>query len=199
MRRRTNYKPRTRVVLLFSGGLESTTLAHIALREKQALHCLFVRYGQPAAAAEYDATVGWCRKHAVTHADLILAGISLGEKSSEDGAPGPRVVPARNLLLLALAANYATAIGAAEVWYGAHQGDAVEYADCRPRFVDVMGEALGLSEGLRLRAPMLATTRAQVHSLASAVGVDMAGVWSCYTPVLGDACGTCGSCRQDEQ
>lgn len=201
--RKAQYTPGARVVLLFSGGLESTTLAELALREQQQLHCLFVRYGQQAAPFEYRAAETWfsrakfTRKAPVYFNDVSLGGIKIDNMNAPPGATGPRYVPARNMLLLSLAANFASSINADEVWYGAHRGDREDYADCRPDFVKAMGRTMAISEGLRLRAPLLLSSRAQVRELASSLGIDRSMTWSCYAPEQGRPCKRCNSCLQD--
>jgi 7-cyano-7-deazaguanine synthase len=183
------------IVLLFSGGLDSTTLAHMALDRGEGLVCLFVRYGQPAAPQEYDAAERWCRKHGVTLCDRVLSDIHLADMAGPNGQPGPRFVPGRNLLLIAHAVNLAVAVGADRVWYGAQGGDHAMYPDCRPSFVDAVATAARLSDGIALEAPLSHYSRGDVRELAARLGV--VDTWSCYTPINGEPCGTCGSCHKD--
>jgi len=98
--------------------------------------------------------------------------------------------------MLSLGVNYAAAAGADEVWFGASRDDRADYPDCRPEFVEAM-DRLAQAWDIRVRAPMIEWTRAQVQARARALGVPLGLVWSCYEPLPGGKpCGTCNSCRQ---
>jgi 7-cyano-7-deazaguanine synthase len=189
------------VLVLFSGGLDSTTLLYEAVGAGRLGLAVWMRYPHPACAAEYRAQVAIRR-------DLELRGIKvrLMELSppifgtdtmhAGVGATGPRVLPGRNLLFLSLAVNIAAANGLAEVQFGASDADADNYPDCRPAFVESV-DAMSRAWGVRVRAPLLGSSRADVLRRAGAAGVPLGLVWSCYEPREGAPCGECDSCTQD--
>jgi 7-cyano-7-deazaguanine synthase len=202
------------VVVVFSGGLDSTTLAYWLASQGARLTLLSVDYGQRhgkelESARRTAATLG------ATHhmADLRAAGRLLGgsaltshEVTVPDGhytdaSMRATVVPNRNALLLDLATGLAITAGAGAVAYGAHGGDHAVYPDCRPEFVAAyqqmtrIANAGFLPAGFTVLAPFAAMTKADIASLAAQLGVPAGQTWSCYRG--GDLhCGTCGTCTE---
>lgn len=187
------------VVVLLSGGLDSTVLAASALKVGRLRACLSFRYGQPHMEAEMMAARKWCYENGVERVvvDVPMPGVSAAMHTGV-GAAGPRVMPGRNLVLIAHAVQYAATVGAAEVRIGACADDAADYPDCRPDFV---AAAAGLAAvyGVRVEAPYVHLRKTDIVRIANGLGVDIAATWSCYEPrSVGfgfEPCGTCNACR----
>lgn len=198
--------PAKHVVLLLSGGVDSTVLAALAIQQRRELTALFIDYGQPAAEPEALAAQAFLappwpdrRRSTFERARFVRRSLNLGDAVrpmlEPPRARGPRVVPGRNLAMLAVARSLAETEGAGEVWYGATAEDAANYPDCRPTFV----AALNAIPGPVIVAPLLTFTRTDVLRLADELGVNVGRTWSCYAPLntLGFIpCGECDSCRQ---
>jgi 7-cyano-7-deazaguanine synthase len=185
-------------VVLLSGGLDSTTLA-AACHAKKTLHsCVSIRYGQPHMEPEMMAARKWCDAHKVHREVIDVPMPSSAAMRIGVGAPGPRVVAGRNLVLVAHAVQYAAAVGAKAVLLGACADDAADYADCRPEFIEAANGLAGVY-GVRVMAPLIHNSKSQIVLAATALGVDVFATWSCYEPrVRGmafDPCGTCNACR----
>lgn len=196
----TSTRTRTRnVLVLLSGGLDSGVLLFHAERVGRLKRALFAHYGQPAYAEEVQAS-----RDLVTHLELpqttlVEVGATVFGMDAMGrplGETGPRVVPARNLVLLSLAVNLALASGCREVWLGATYDDCLEYVDCRPTFQEHMDRLVASLFGVRVKFPFQAMTKAQVVERGRVLGVPFAKTWSCYTPVDYRPCGTCNSCAQ---
>ena len=77
------------------------------------------------------------------------------------------------------------------------------YPDCRPEYIAAFEKMAGLAtragvEGrpVRVHAPLLHLTKAEIIRCGLALGVDYALTRSCYDPDdAGRACGHCDSCR----
>lgn len=105
------------------------------------------------------------------------------------------VVPFRNAIMLSIATGFAESIGATGLAIGAHTGDHTIYPDCRPEFVNAMGDAmrLGTYAGIELLCPFVAATKGGIAAASVALGVDLGRTYSCYKG--GELhCGTCGTC-----
>ena len=189
-----------KVIILFSGGVDSTLLATLAHKQGKLGALLFVDYGQPAARMEAQACHRWAEAHDV---ELICMGVRMHGLETAMytgvGEPGPRILPGRNMVLIAHAVNAAAALGCWGVWYGA-TGEDTEYPDCQAAWVAAMNATTQPDTGVEVSAPLIEMSKAEVLTAASALGVDLAATWSCYQPRNGnEPCGECNSCKQRNQ
>jgi 7-cyano-7-deazaguanine synthase len=211
-----NYAARvsSRAVVLLSGGLDSTTALAVARSQGRECYALTVRYGQlhqvELEAAARVASVLGAREHRIVAVDLSpIAASALTTENiqvpkdrslAEIGAPGDvpaTYVPARNTVLLALALAWAESIGATEIYVGVNVLDASGYPDCRPAFVrafEALAQVATRSGGIRIHAPLIEMTKAEIVKLGVSLGIDYAITHSCYDPVGGAACGRCDAC-----
>lgn len=190
-----------KILLMLSGGLDSMVLAERAYRDEDIdLVTLFFRYVHPAASHEYMAQAEWRRLKRlngarVDHYEIDLPIIA-AELAIGSGRAGPRVVPMRNLAMVAIASNLAAAIGASEVWFGANADDAADYDDCRAGFVNACNQ-LTAPYGIIVRAPLLIVTKPEIIAEARELG--LSGWASCYQPIASRPCGSCNSCIANGQ
>lgn len=188
----------TDVVVCLSGGLDSTLLATMALNEGRLAACLTYRYGQPHCEPEAEAARLWCRDHKIARSliNLDAAGSMMAVGA---GVPGPRVVPGRNLAMLAHAVQYAAANKLREVWYGPTLEDRDSYPDCRPEFVAAMNHTAS-AYGITVKAPLIDMTKRQIVARCVELGVNIDATWSCYEPRWmghrAHPCGGCDACRK---
>lgn len=204
-----------RVVVLASGGVDSTTLLwkYVELVGAKNVIALSVDYGQ-RHRAELDriekivARLG-CAHHTIHLGEVFsqsrsgLAG--LGAKAaldsrtySEQGKESALIqtnVELRNLVFVSVAASYAMQVGAGIVAVGSHASDAA-YPDCSPDFVEALARAISLGSAgtVTLKAPLRYFDKADVVKLGTTLGVPYELTRSCYEK--GDApCGRCASCQ----
>lgn len=203
-----------RAVVLLSGGLDSATV--LALARERGLECyaLSVRYGQRHAAelcaAQRVAKALGAARHEIVDVDLSRFGGSALTDPSIDvpERPGPSpipvtYVPARNTILLSLALGWAEVLGAEEIHFGANCVDYSGYPDCRPEYVTAFERLATLAtkagvEGrpIRVHAPIIAMSKAQIVTEGLRLGVDFSMTVSCYqADDEGRACGRCDACR----
>ncbi len=205
----------SRGVVIFSGGLDSTTLLYDWVRSGafDAVFALSVDYGQ-RHAREILCAEKIARELGVVHEVADLRGIKklFGKNAltheacavpNADYAPDnmkTTVVPNRNMIFLALAGAWAASLGAGKIGYAAHSGDHNVYPDCRPQFAEAMDEALGLCDysALVLERPYVNLTKADIVRRGAELGVPFEITWSCYEG--GDIhCGHCATCRERKQ
>jgi 7-cyano-7-deazaguanine synthase len=184
------------VVVLLSGGVDSLVCAELA-RERNILSGLvFVNYGHPAQTAEAERVFAYHKRSDVPLWVVHTTGLGLAdmEATSQIAAGSPRVVPARNGVLIALAANRAAIHGASEVWIGAQGGDDAAYADCRSAWIDAMSQTMHSACGVRVVAPLIDMNKRQVIAEARRLGIMRDQTWACYNPIASKPCMTCVSC-----
>ena len=212
-------KPNVPAVILFSGGLDSTTILALAKDLGYAPYALSVGYGQRhsselAAAKHIGKKMGVVR-HEVVNLDLTRFGGSALTDSSiavpitpgQDHEIPITYVPARNTILLSLALGWAESLGGLDIFYGANAVDYSGYPDCRPEYVESFErmanlatkagvEAINNDNLFRVHAPIIGMSKSEIIQLGATLGVDYSQTVSCYQANdLGEACGECESCR----
>ncbi len=195
-------------VLLLSGGLDSTVLLASLRCDGWQVHALSAAYGQrhdvELDAAREQARVWDCASHVVVQVDAMLFRSALTDptadvpkdRASMDGIPST-YVPARNLVLLSLAAARAESLSCGHVFIAANAVDFSGYPDCRKKFIDAFDWACreGTRDEIRVHAPLIDKSKADIVRLGASLGVDFAATHSCYDPDdAGRACGRCDSC-----
>ena len=206
-----------KAVVLLSGGLDSTTTLAIAHDEGYDTYCMSFRYGQrhtvELQAAKNVAKAFGVKQHIVVDIDLRTFGASAltadieVPKNRPDTEMGNSIpityVPARNTIFLAYALAYAEVLVADTIFIGANAIDYSGYPDCRPEYIDAYQTLANLAtqagvEGktkLRIRAPLIDKTKAEIIQIGAALGIDYSLTLSCYDPdAEGRACGECDSC-----
>lgn len=204
-----------KAVLLLSGGLDSYTAGAIARADGYELHALTIRYGQVHAreieSARRVARALGAKRHLELDVPLAQIGGSslVGEgtiprdRSLDDGAIPSTYVPARNTVFLSLAMAWAEVLGADAIVIGVNALDYSGYPDCRPEFLRAFEHVAALAtragvEGkpLRILAPLLELSKADIVRRGLALGLDYGMTLSCYDPQPdGRPCGRCDSCR----
>ena len=201
------------LVVLVSGGLDSYTAAAVLQAEGFALYALSIHYGQRHvveldAARAVAAALG-VRRHLELAVDLskvggsaLTADIAVPKDRALDTSIPVTYVPARNTVFLSLALAWAEALGISDIGIGANALDYSGYPDCRPEYLRAFETMANLAtkagvEGRRLRihAPLLAMTKAEIIGRGLELGVDYGLTHSCYDPdTSGRPCGHCDSC-----
>jgi 7-cyano-7-deazaguanine synthase len=206
-------RERSPAVVLLSGGLDSATTLAMAHRHGFACHAVSFDYGQRHrteldAAARIAGTLG-----AVEHRVMVIDWGNIGGSAlTDDSIAIPETqttgipvtyVPARNTVFLALALGWAEVLGANDIFIGVNAVDYSGYPDCRPAFIDAFERLANVAtragtEGaaMRVHAPLIHMTKAQIIQRGVSLGVDYSQTVSCYqADDLGRACGRCDSCR----
>ena len=203
-------------VVLLSGGLDSTTTLAIAKDLGYRVCTISFRYGQRHSieldAAQAIAARAEVEQHVIVDIDLGLFGGSAltadidvpKNRSAEemgDGIPAT-YVPARNTVFLSFALAWGEVLGADDIFLGVNALDYSGYPDCRPEYIAAYERMANLAtkravEGQRLRihAPLIALSKAEIIRRGLELGVDHSLTRSCYDPSpAGAACGQCDSC-----
>ncbi len=202
-----------KAVVLLSGGLDSSTVLSMALREGYGCYTLSFNYGQRSMAelqaAQSVATKLGAVEHKTIRFDMgDIGGSALTDHSIEvpdhleAGVP-VTYVPARNTVFLSMALGWAEVLQAEAIFIGVNAVDYSGYPDCRPEFIDAFQAMANLAtkagvEGkpISIETPLLHLTKAQIIQQGMISGLDYSLTVSCYqSDDQGRACGVCDSCR----
>jgi len=210
-------------LVLFSGGLDSTTLIMKPIEAGyERITLLSVDYGSRHAHAELPAAkrvfewyheiyshVQWTYLQYNIPRILFAGGSSSLMEDVEvpdgryldPGTEGPTntEVPFRNANLLSIATTYAMKYKAKTVYAGMHASDHEKWAypDCSPEFLGAMSNAIyvGTMHRVRLVTPFVWMTKAEIACYGANLGAPLEKTWSCYRG--GDFhCGTCPTCLE---
>ncbi len=206
-----------KALVLFSGGLDSTTALAMAIEKygKDNVVALSIFYGQKHNK-EIEASMSVARYYGVEHIYLDLARIfeysdcSLLKKNNKDIPEGDydkqlkeangktlsTYVPFRNGLFLSSAASIAISKGCDVIYYGAHSDDVKEaYPDCSKEFTDAINEAIYLGSGNKVKVigPFVNMHKKDIVKYGLEHNVPYQLTWSCYNG-KDKACGKCGTC-----
>jgi 7-cyano-7-deazaguanine synthase len=200
-----------KAVVLLSGGLDSATVLALISQEFEC-HALSFNYSQ-RSLSEINAAMQLAKHYAANHQIIkidegVMAGsaltdmtIAVPEKMS-DGIP-VTYVPARNTLFLSHALAVAEVLSSQDIFIGVNAVDYSGYPDCRPEYISAFEKMANLAtkagvEGrrLRLHAPLIDKSKAEIIALGAKAGVDYSLTVSCYQAnEQGEACGNCDSCQ----
>jgi len=200
-------------VVLFSGGLDSTTCLALAKDKGFDCHALSFNYSQrhaselkaaQAIAARHDA------KHHIFPLDLGLFGgsaltdnaVAVPDYDAESNDIPITYVPARNTIFLSLALALAEVVDAQDIFLGVSAVDYSGYPDCRPEYIEAFTNMANLAtksaidgHPVKIHTPLVHLNKAETIRLGMGLGIDYAQTVSCYqADVQGRACGACDSC-----
>lgn len=199
-----------KVVIIYSGGMDSTVLLYKLVANYGARNVLALSFNYQSKHndREFRGAVASCSKLGVKLKRISLANVSKHLKSNllktggkipqghyEEESMKKTVVPFRNGIMLAIACGIAESHGAKYVAIGNHAGDHAVYPDCRATFVDSMNEAMayGTYLGVNILSPFKFKSKADIALLGETLGVHWQNTYSCYN---GGAlhCGKCSTC-----
>lgn len=198
-------KKEKKAVVLFSSGLDSTTVLYYAVSKGYKCHCMIFDYGQ-----KHDKEIKSAQKiakmlkldHSVVKIFLPWSQDALTNKNKRvpvhktisDKIPST-YVPGRNTLFLSYALSCAQSIGADAIFIGVNSVDFSNYPDCTPKFIKAYNDVLkALGTKIKVHTPISKMSKAQIIKLGTKLGVPYGLTWTCYNGYK-KPCGECDSCK----
>jgi 7-cyano-7-deazaguanine synthase len=201
-----------KAVVLVSGGMDSAVTLAIAREHGFDVYAVSVAYGQRhsselEAARRVSDALG-AKAHKTVQVDLRSIGgsaLTADIEVPEQGGEGIPVtyVPARNTIMLSLALGWAEVLGANDIYCGVNAVDYSGYPDCRPAFIEAFERLANVATkagvegaGLRIHAPLMRMSKADIAREGARRGGDFSQTVSCYrADAQGQACGHCDACH----
>ncbi len=203
-----------KAVVLVSGGMDSAVVVAMAREQGYQVHALSVSYGQrhnsELAASERVSKMLGAIEHKTVSIDLrsiggsaLTADIDVPLDSPDSAAIPVTYVPARNTIMLSIALGWAEVLGSSDIWCGVNAVDYSGYPDCRPAFIDAFEGLANVATkagvegaGIRVHAPLMRMSKADIAREGQRLGIDFSTTVSCYkADEEGRACGHCDACR----
>ena len=198
-----------RILVLFSGGLDSTVLLAYLKKQGYLPEAIIFDYGQKHKV-EIEHAKRIAEKYGVpydiinitdafkyTASTLIQAGDTPEASYAEGGASE---VPGRNMVFISIAQSIAISRGISTITIGVHKdisGEESVYTDCTSTFVNKIRKVLSL-EGIHLYTPFVSITKRDIVRLGGELGVDFDKTYSCYAGGAAP-CGKCATCIERQQ
>ena len=201
-----------KALVLFSGGLDSTTMLAMVKSNGYEITALTINYNQ-RHVTEIDFSKKSLSQLQINKQIIFDLDLSkIGGSALTDNIPVPidsndniptTYVPARNTIFLSLASSFAERLNISDIFIGANIIDYSGYPDCRPEFIKSFEKTINLGtklgvEGshIRIHTPLIKMTKAEIIRKGHSLGVDYSLTLSCYNPTDGGlACGKCDSCK----
>lgn len=192
----------TNVLLLASGGLDSTTLAYWLVDQGKKIHALFFDYGQHCAEKEWNTLAGVLPRSVDPPERIDISGLFSGSRSRmiveadlwrEPVVSDDLYIPYRTLLFFSAAAARAQTLGLNKVYSGFINSNHAKELDCSAEFINGLGELAKNVGQIELLCPFRDFSKHDIASLASSLGVPIGKTFSCQ--VFSDTpCGVCPNC-----
>ena len=205
--------PRKAVVLV-SGGMDSAVTIALAREQGYQVHALSVAYGQrhnsELAASDRVSQMLGAVEHKTVSIDLrsiggsaLTADIDVPLDTVDSTDIPITYVPARNTIMLSIALGWAEVLGSSDIWCGVNAVDYSGYPDCRPAFIEAFEKLANVATragvegaGIRIHAPLMRMSKADIAREGKRLDVDFSATVSCYqADAQGRACGHCDACR----
>ncbi len=197
-------------LVLLSGGIDSTTLAHYVKKKlNRELYAISFVYGQRHSKeldyAKYQAKILDVIEHRIVdisflrdlikNSALMNKEIDLPSWEQAQKEMPSTYVPFRNLIFISIAFAYAESNEIDEVYYAAQRQDYLGYWDCREEFVNKLNEIslLNPKKHIKIIAPFVNLRKSEIIRIGLELKVDYRKTWSCYKGEE-KPCASCPSC-----
>ena len=209
-----------KAIVLFSGGIDSSTVLAIAKNQGYNCYALTFNYGQ-RHNVEVKFTKELTAKFQVIEHCIFPLNIDAfgGSALTDDSIAVPEYsieniskitstyIPARNTIFLSIALAWAETLGVQDIFFGGCKADAAGFPDCRPAYIAAFENMANLStqsavEGKKftIHKPLVTLSKAETIKVGMKLGVDYQQTVTCYQANMqGEACGHCESCGARKQ
>ncbi len=192
-----------KVILLASGGLDSTTMAYWLLDKGIDFIPLFIKYGQHCVDTELETLKSVLPKTYIDKIEIIdISSVYKYSNSKfineanlweEEITADDLYIPYRNILILTLAASFAQSLKINEVYSAFINSNHAKEIDCSKEFFSRMEMMLGEYGAIKIKMPFLEMTKFEVAQIGIKVKAPIGKTFSCQASSE-IPCGACPNC-----
>ncbi|REG89375.1 7-cyano-7-deazaguanine synthase [Winogradskyella sediminis] len=192
-----------KVVLLASGGLDSTTMAYWLIDKGYDVVPLFINYGQHCVNTEYETLIEVLPKSLKEKVEILnISDVYKYSKSSfineknlweNEMTADDLYIPYRNILILTIAASFAQSIDVGEVYSAFINSNHAKEIDCSKEFFSKMENMLGEYGSVKIKMPFLEMSKLDVAKIGIEVKAPIGKTFSCQASSI-IPCGACPNC-----
>ena len=155
------------VVILFSGGQDSTTCLYWAKKRFNKIYAVGFDYGQKHKI-EIEAAQKICDKENIDYKIFNIEDLL-----KTNNTTNLRLTEGRNSLFITIAGVYAKGLGVSDLITGTCQMDFQDYPDCRRKFIDSiqLTLTLGMDIDFRIHTPLMYLTKAETWKMAKELNI----------------------------
>lgn len=196
-------------ILIYSGGLDTTTLLYYLNKHSDGIQAVSFDYGQKQLI-ELEYAKWHCNNLGIKHTVINLQPIFREVASTSAllgsdvevptldeviGDPQPiTYVPFRNQIMLTVAATIAEMNNVEVIYYGAQKHDEYSgYWDTTTEFTNKLSDVFALNRKIKIivEAPFVDKSKSDLVLIGTELGVDYTKTMTCYN---GNDCGACPTC-----
>jgi 7-cyano-7-deazaguanine synthase len=176
------------LVVLFSGGADSTLLLKMAREMGKKPFAVMIDYGQ-LHIEELEFAKRYLDRTKIENMTIKIDGYNInsaltgnGEKNLYEGVNIHHVAQ-RNTIFISIAAGVAESKNIDEIWYGAnHQDLELNFPDCLQQYIEKMNKLLEISgsKPIKIYAPLLGMEKYMIKSLMKQYDINEDEVFSGY-------------------
>lgn len=212
---------KTKAVVIFSGGQDSTTCLQWAINRYDEVEAITFFYGQNHSI-EIDQSKIICNRLNIKHVNIDISFLAtivdsaltsngdVNKKHSRLKDVPASFVPNRNQLFITLAHAYAQKIQAEALVTGVCETDFSGYRDCRNEFIKDLARVTNLGSGAEIiiKTPLMWLNKAETFKLAEEEGILDLVIKESHTCYNGDrdhlhswgyGCDNCPACNLRKQ
>ncbi len=190
-------------ILLASGGMDSTVLAHDLARKGEKIILLFLDYGQHCVEKELETLKKVLPEMYKDNIRIIKIGDVDKDSNSrmvveanlwiDNVVADDLYLPYRNLLFLSIASAYAQSLGAKNVYSAFINSNHAKEIDCSMEFFTKLETLLESYGSVKLNMPYRELSKTEVAKLGVELGAPIASTYSCQVNSQ-NPCGACPNC-----
>ena len=176
------------LVILFSGGADSTLLLEMAKKINRKPLAIMIDYNQ-LHIQELGFAKRYCDKNKIENITIKIGGFNVNSALTGNGEKGvyegvdEHNVPARNSIFLSLAAGVAESKKIKEVWIGCNWEDREHlFPDCYQEYLFNLNKVfeIAFSYPIKVYAPLLGMQKYMVKDLLTHYGIKEVDIYSGY-------------------